>query len=185
MRAVNAALVLLADHELATSTGSQPVSPRRPERPFLRRRRSRSCDGPLHVGASRHVIELFRSAELVGPVEAIEQRLAAAEHIPGFGHSIYRKDPRFEPLMDLADRCGAPRRSLRLATAVLEAARARLTVEPNVDFALATLTDATGMDADAAQCIFLVARMAGWIAHSLEEYREPPLRFRVRGLALE
>ena len=32
----------------------------------------------------------------------------------------------------------------------------------------------------AGETIFAVARSAGWIAHALEEYQEPPLRFRPR-----
>jgi len=36
------------------------------------------------------------------------------------------------------------------------------------------------MDERAGETLFGVARSAGWIAHALEEYQEPPLRFRPR-----
>jgi citrate synthase len=51
---------------------------------------------------------------------------------------------------------------------------------PNVDLALGALTWLAGMPPDAGEAIFAIARTGGWIAHALEEYQEPPLRFRPR-----
>jgi citrate synthase len=50
---------------------------------------------------------------------------------------------------------------------------------PNVDFALAALVKAHGMRAGSSATIFTVARIAGIVAHALEEY-EHRLRFRPR-----
>jgi citrate synthase len=52
---------------------------------------------------------------------------------------------------------------------------------PNIDFALAAFALLNGMDADAGETIFAVARTAGWIAHALEEYADEPSRFRPSG----
>ena len=35
---------------------------------------------------------------------------------------------------------------------------------------------------DAAEAVFALARTVGWIAHALEEYRGPGLRFRAEGV---
>jgi citrate synthase len=35
---------------------------------------------------------------------------------------------------------------------------------------------------DAGEAVFAFARTAGWIAHALEEYRSPGLRFRAEGI---
>jgi citrate synthase len=51
----------------------------------------------------------------------------------------------------------------------------------NVDLALAVLTVAHGMPAEAGEAVFAVARTAGWIAHAMEEYGERPLRMRPVG----
>ena len=49
---------------------------------------------------------------------------------------------------------------------------------PNVDLAMAAIAWSTGMPPDAGRTLFTVARVAGWVAHYLEELGERPLRFR-------
>ncbi len=51
---------------------------------------------------------------------------------------------------------------------------------PNVDLALAAIAWSTGMAPDAGRTLFAVARVAGWVAHYLEELAERPLRYRAR-----
>ena len=63
--------------------------------------------------------------------------------------------------------------------ALLEAAEARGLPAPNVDFALAALVKAHGLRAGSSATIFTVARIAGIVAHALEEYGYR-LRFRPR-----
>ncbi len=41
---------------------------------------------------------------------------------------------------------------------------------------------AAGLRPDAGELVFAVARTVGWVAHALEEYREPGLRFRPSGV---
>ena len=52
--------------------------------------------------------------------------------------------------------------------------------EPNVDFALATLTRSPAWCRGAGEAIFAVARTAGWLAHAMEEYAEPAPLLRLR-----
>lgn len=54
------------------------------------------------------------------------------------------------------------------------------TQSPNVDLALGAFTWLADMAPDAGEAVFAISRTAGWIAHGLEEYTEPPLRFRPR-----
>jgi citrate synthase len=58
---------------------------------------------------------------------------------------------------------------------------ARLTVRPNVDSALGALSFVAGLPADTGELMFSVARIAGWLAHTIEEYGEAPVRFRAVG----
>jgi citrate synthase len=55
---------------------------------------------------------------------------------------------------------------------------------PTIDVAIAALMHQYGLRPDAGEAIFAVARTVGWIAHAMEEYREPALRFRPVGVYL-
>ena len=65
------------------------------------------------------------------------------------------------------------------ASELVGAAAERGMPAPNVDFALAALVRAHGLRAGSSATIFTVARIAGIVAHALEEY-EHRLRFRPR-----
>ena len=71
--------------------------------------------------------------------------------------------------------------TLAIIDEVAAAVTRRSGVAPNIDFAIAAFALLSGMDADAGEAIFAVARTAGWIAHALEEYGDRPSRFRPSG----
>lgn len=183
VRAINAALVLLADHELATSTVAVRVAASA---------RSDLYDavlaglgvvaGPLHGGASQLAYTMLRDAERSGPDQALNDALRWQRRLPGFGHPIYQgTDPRFTVLRSMVDDLGSPRLSEMLETLTRRAAE-RDIPGPNVDLGLAALTVATGMPDDAGRTLFTIARVAGWAAHYLEELEERPIRYRLRGV---
>jgi citrate synthase len=62
---------------------------------------------------------------------------------------------------------------------VLDVGRQRGLPPPNVDLGLGALAFCCGMTPGAGQAIATVGRMAGWIAHALEEYASATT-FRVR-----
>jgi citrate synthase len=182
VEAIDLALVLLADHELATSTLAVRVAASvRADAMSAVAAGLATLRGPLHGSAAQAVAALLDEAATVGAVRAIDGRLAAGERLPGFGHSVYRHgDPRFTPLLDAVR--ALPDQSGRMATVdsvVAEAGRVVGHV-PNVDLALGALVHVADLPADCP--VFAVARIAGWIAHFVEEVGERPLRF--RGLAV-
>lgn len=183
VRAVNAALILLADHELATSTVAVRVAASA---------RANLYDallaglgvvaGPLHGGASQLAYGLMRDAEEIGPERALDETLRWQHRLPGFGHSVYRgTDPRFTVLKTLVDDLWPPDRR-QVLDAVLALAADRAIPGPNVDLGLGALTRAAGMAEDAGRTIFTIARVAGWTAHYLEELEERPIRYRARAV---
>jgi citrate synthase len=102
--------------------------------------------------------------------------------VPGFGHSVYTgPDPRAELLLPRVAAV-APRSTAEVVDQVASAGRAATGLEPNVDFALAALAAGCRMPLGATEAIFLTARVAGWLAHVVEEHGERPLRFRPRSL---
>ncbi|GAB7045152.1 citrate synthase family protein [Catenuloplanes indicus] len=179
--ALNAAMVLLADHDLAASTFAARVAASTRAHPYaVVGAGLAAMDGPLHGAASGLATEMLRTAISSGSaLGAISDRLRTGGGVPGFGHPLYPAgDPRASTLLGLLP---AESVEAQAVTAVAEAMRARAGVAPNIDLALAAFTLRHEMPGDAGEAIFAVARTAGWIAHAIEEYADQPSRFRPTG----
>ncbi len=185
---LNGFLVLLADHELATSTLAARVAASTRANPYATVTAALGAlDGPLHGTVSEEVHALLVEASgPSGPTAAVADRLRRGHHIPGFGHPLYRDgDPRGVAGLSLIRLLVAdPRARQRLQAVddVVAAVNARAPAAPNSDFGLGALAFVAGMPADSGEAIFAIARTAGWVAHVIEEYGEAPLRYRVRAL---
>jgi citrate synthase len=193
--ALNAALVLLADHEFATSTIAARVAASTRADPYaVVGAALGAVSGPLHGGASRVTRLMIEAAATVGPEVALADAMMTYGAYPGFGQRASARlgfgqrpypgaDPRVVALLpflrDVAGRAGAASVLDELA----EVARVRVGGHPNVDFAVAGLGYVVGLPVEAGDVVFAVARSAGWIAHTIEEYQEAPLRFRPRTAA--
>jgi len=180
MRALSAALVLLADHELAASTlAARAAASVRADPYAVVGTGLGAMSGALHGGASLGAEMLMAAAS--GPEDVprvVAELLRRGEKVPGFGHFVYRGgDPRAILLLDLVRRVAPKSGQLAVADAVFAEVRHKSLPEPNIDFAIATLVRVAGMVRGAGEAIFAVARTAGWIAHALEAYSGPgPLR---------
>jgi citrate synthase len=184
LRLLNGAMIVLADHDLASSA-------------LIARSAARSGvnvggiirlgadvgSGPVKGAASLAIESFLHNIESPDSVEkALTMRLRQGEPIPGFGHSQYPDgDPRATFMLD-ALRATAPD-STRLATVdeLIRMQRQRGLPAPNAGFGIAALTYVLGMVPGAGEAIFVCARSAGWIAHAIEEYSaSPPARQRSR-----
>jgi citrate synthase len=177
--AIDAALVLLADHELATSTRA------------VRLAASTRADvadailaglgvavGPLHGGSAGAVVTLLRRCALTGVDRAIDEQLSFDGRLPGFGVTLYPGgDPRFLALRPFVEDVMSDTER-DLLDRLIGAVAARDLALPAVELGLGALVWASGADSAFASAIFVVARIAGWTAHYLEELNEPPVRFR-------
>jgi citrate synthase len=177
---LDAALVLLADHELAASTVAARVAASVKADPYaVASAGLATVSGTLHGGASLGIEALLAEIDLPErAASVVGARLRRGERLRGFGHRLYPDgDPRAGALLDRlgAAAAGSPR--LAVVEALLQAAARRGLPEPNVDLALAALAHVAGMIRGAGEAIFAVARTAGWIAHAIEEYdRNTPIR---------
>jgi citrate synthase len=173
VRALNTALVLLAEHELAASTLAVRVAASARAAPA-------GCvvaglgtlSGALHGDAPRLVRErLFRRP-------GGESGGAGLPAGVGFGHSVHRHgDPRTAPLLQAVNAIATP-----ADRDLIDRAKRGGPAPPNIDFALAALSHVARMPPEAATAIFAVARTAGWTAHAAEEYTESYVRFRGRAV---
>ncbi|GHF76687.1 citrate synthase [Amycolatopsis bartoniae] len=175
---LHAALMLLADHGLATSTVAARITASTGAHPYAMVSTGLSAlDGSYHGTASRPAYRLL--AEVMHDPSNLTRHLAGRRVVPGFGHRVYRhRDPRAEVLLPLLPAGPATEAVDRLVAGL----RGRHHAFPNVDLALAAMLHTYGMRPDAGEVVFAVARMIGFVAHAIEEYREPRMRFRPNGI---
>ena len=181
---LNTSLVLLADHDLATSTLGVRVAASTRANPYAAVTAGLSIlSGSLHGGASRPARALIDDALTSGASRAVSTLVKRGERMPGFGHTIYPAlDPRAAVLLERVAELPGSGRAVAAADSIRADVLRRFDRHANVDFAMALFTHVAGMSADAAEAMMAVARTAGWLAHALEEYQQPPLRFRPRSL---
>lgn len=184
LRALDLALALLVDHDLAASTLAVRVAASARAHPYAAVSAGLGVlEGPLHGAASglahRMLLDVLDRGS-AGPVVADELR--AGRRVPGLGHRLYKgEDPRAQALFTALEDLPEAHPALAAAHDVVATTARHTDLHANVDLALAVFTASSGMDAQAGETIFAVARTAGWIAHALEEYGERPLRMRPSG----
>ena len=176
VRVLDAAMVLCADHALSPSTLAVRIAAAQRADPYgVVQTGLGALSGALHGAASLSAEELMAEVEAgTDPAQVIGARLRRGERIPGFGHTLHQKaDPRAPVLLELVRESFGSKRAVSAADQVLTVMRARGLPAPNIDFALAVFVRAAGMVHGASEAIMAIARIAGWIAHALEEYRAP------------
>lgn len=160
LRALNGALVLLADHEMAVSAVAARVA-------------ASAWAPPVDTVVA--ALAAHGGALHGGVTSAVQRGLRDGGDISmGFGHPVYvGDDPRATVLLSLVGAASSPARWRPIARALTSGEH------PSVDLALAALAVALDMVDGAGEAVFALARVAGWLAHAAEEY-EHPFRFRPR-----
>lgn len=172
-------MILLADHGLATSTfGVRLAASVRADPYSVVSAGLGSMGGVLHGSAAEAVIRLLDRADEIGPEEAIGERFALGERIPGFGHKVYRLvDPREAALFAAVEVGWESDSRLETVRQVQHLVTDRIDQPANIDLALGALAWLAHFERGAT-AVFAIARTVGWIAHAVEEMGEDPVRFR-------
>ncbi|GLY46490.1 citrate synthase [Lentzea sp. NBRC 102530] len=172
---LNATLILLADHDLAISTMAARVAASAHAHPYaVVSAGMGAMEGQKHGTATTIAHRFLMQAES-DPMGTVAEHLRSGLPIPGFGHRVYQqRDPRADYLLAELRRHGDLVADKVIAT--------QTQGFPNVDLALAQFALMFKMPPDAGEAIFAIARIVGWIAHAMEEYKEPGLRFRAMGV---
>jgi citrate synthase len=180
-RVLDICLILHAEHSMNASTFSGRVTASTLADPYtVISSAIGTLRGPLHGGANERVIAMLR--EIGDPERAkphIDKMLAAKDKVMGFGHRIYKvKDPRANILQklaaDLADKRGGTKiyqTAMRVEQTMKEAVGGK-GIAPNVDFFSGIVYEAMGFPPDLFTPIFAIARVAGWLAHWLEQLED-------------
>lgn len=182
---VNAALVLLLDHDIPVSTLAARAAASARATPYgVVVAGLGALDSPLHGNASRAAHRLLRRiVDGEDPARAVADAVVGSPGpVPGFGQPLYPDgDPRARILLGMLAADHRHADVTRAVDAVSAILLDRTGAHPNVDLALGALTLATGMRDDAGEVVFATARTVGWIVHALDEYAQPPLRLRPVG----
>lgn len=130
--------------------------------------------GPLHGGANEEAMKLI--LKFKDPDEAdrsLMEMLARKEKIMGFGHRVYKvRDPRSDIIKEWTEKLSKENPDLPyLAIAErIDAVMAReKKLFPNADFYHAPAYYMMGIPIPLYTPIFAFSRIAGWIAHILEQ----------------
>ncbi|HEY3811006.1 MAG TPA: citrate/2-methylcitrate synthase [Acidimicrobiales bacterium] len=182
---LEAALVLSADHELAPSTLAARVAAAFRADPYAV---VSTGLGPASgswpsgsSGAPSEVESLLAEALAGDPGRTIGERLRrVGSAVYGFGMPLYPGgDPRgAELLARLPEISGRADRHV-VVERVRAIGQARGFPPPNVDLGLGALAFCGEMIPGAGQAIATLGKVAGWLAHAIEEYASPT-RFRTR-----
>jgi citrate synthase len=169
-KALNAVLILSADHELNASTFAARVAAGAGA-PLLACLVSAmaTLSGPLHGSSVLRIETLIEEVERTSVKRTIESRLARGEAFPGFDAGPYLNgDPRTGPLLELARNLARRSARLRRMAGLVRNLERVTGLTPSIDFGFVAMAEAFGLSPRFGACFFAVGRMAGWIAHVLE-----------------
>jgi citrate synthase len=134
--------------------------------------------GPLHGGANIRVMEMLSDIDRssADPVEYIDSLLNRKERVMGFGHRVYKTvDPRATILRGMLDALSAERGTRKwydMSVKIVETMMERKGLYANVDFFSASVYATLHISTDLFTPIFAMARVTGWSAHLLEQWKE-------------
>ena len=174
-KALDAYLVLLADHGLNASTFAARVTIATLS-DFYSAATSAigALKGDLHGSANRRAMEMFLEIGEIGKVEPyVKNLLLNHKKVMGFGHRIYKtEDPRATIFRGVAkDLCSGTAHekwyqiSERIAAIVMREKK----IYCNVDFYSASVLYAVGIPVDLFTTVFAMSRIVGWTAHIAEQ----------------
>lgn len=177
-KVIDACLILHAEHTMNASTFSSRVTASTLANPYtVISAAIGTLTGPLHGGANEEVLDMLEEIGGIQNLRAwIDDAIAKKKKIMGFGHRVYKvKDPRATVLQDLAENVFAD--TGRPAQYDLAVQMEKIMVDllgpkgiyPNVDFYSGIIYQALGIPRDLYTPIFAIARVAGWLAHWLEQ----------------
>lgn len=172
---IRTALLLCADHELnASAFAARVVASTGASLHGAVTAGLAALSGPAHGGATAQAYTFIQGAlRAESPQRHVLACLQRGETLPTFGHPLYPEgDPRATLLLRKLDAARPRPPRLQRVRQLLDAANEATGQTPSTDFALAALADVYELGAEAGLILFAAGRVAGWIAHALEQQAE-------------
>lgn len=169
---IRTALLLCADHELnASAFAARVVASTGASLHAAVAAGLAALSGPAHGGGTARAYAFIQDALKAPSIQRyVLSRLQRGEGLPTFGHPLYPQgDPRAALLLrKLSQLRPRPARLARLQT-LIDAVGEATGKAPSTDFALAALADVYELGPQAGLALFGAGRVAGWLAHALEQ----------------
>jgi len=141
------------------------------------------ASGPLHLGAIEETMKTYLSLEdRTSDQEDVYQktrkivgaRIGHHERLFGFGHPIFKKDPRPQKLRDLTIDLDYSSTYLSMYDAIQDELFAQKNIYPNIDGINGAILLSLGFRTEHGVGLFLLSRTIGMLAHISEELEKPP-----------
>lgn len=179
-QALDAYLMIGADHGMNASTfTARVVSSTRSDLISAVTAAIGALKGPLHGGAPSEVDDMLDEIGDLSHVESwVREKIQKGERLMGFGHRIYKTyDPRAAILKEIVKQIpSANNAQLALSLALekigvtlLEEYKPGRNLYPNVEFWAAAVLRTVNLPKELYSPTFAAGRMAGWVAHILEQ----------------
>jgi citrate synthase len=181
--ATNAALVLLADHDIAIITlGVRLAASKRTDIYDALIAGLGMLGGKRQGRFSEFSWALLGRASEIGPEQAVEEMTKRASPSTEFESPLHpHGDPRYFALRSLLDEVLTAEET-NILDGVHKSAEPHGLSQPSINLAVAALVRSVGAAPETGFALFTIARLAGWVAHYLEELEEMEFRFRVDGI---
>ncbi len=178
-RAMDASLILYAEHEFNASTFTC-----RTIAGTLSDMHSAVCGGigalkgPLHGGANEAAMEMLKEVGTLENVRAfMNNAFATKRKIMGFGHRVYKHGDHRAPILrewglKLTKERPQFRKWFDIGDAVQKIMLDEKKIHPNVDFPCGLTYFTMGIPVPQYTPIFVASRITGWCAHIMEQHAD-------------
>ncbi|MBI3316773.1 MAG: citrate synthase [Candidatus Omnitrophica bacterium] len=174
-KALDAYLILLADHGLNASTFAARVTVSTQSDMYSAITSAvGTLKGDLHGSANQRAMEMILK---IGEPEKAEgyvrDLLAQKKKVMGFGHRVYKKeDPRATAFRAIAQRLlerTGQKKWMEISNRIEKVMLEEKKIPCNVDFFSASVLYVLGFPVDFFTTVFAASRVAGWTAHVIEQ----------------
>jgi len=134
-----------------------------------------SLKGPLHGGANEEVMYMLKKIKTPTTAKKwIENAINNKKLIMGFGHRVYRKGDSRVPTMKKyyykVAQILKEKKLPAISQIIEDVMIKRKNIYPNVDFPTGPTYHLMGFDTDFFTPIFVISRITGWCAHTMEQH---------------
>ncbi len=176
VRALDRALIVIADHGVPPSTLAARIAAGYQADLYGVVQAGLSIlAGAWHGGRSLSAEDMLEEIEQVGDVEMVVGELYRRGAIPCLGQPRYeQEDPRTRLIVRFVESTLPSHDVIRDFDGIRRIVKERALPAPSVELALAAFARAFEFTKGGSEAVFAIGRSAGWIAHAIEVYSQPP-----------